>query len=189
MRAPHGRRGQSLVEFALVAPVLLLLVGGAVQYAFIIGAKHSLIQIARDTARWASTQSTYVPCDLAATSTPAQPLTRADELAVSAGLVAYAAGTWHGPVNNPPGNFLAGTTPLPATPPFKEGLEVAWTGATGVACPTADNSTTVWVTVRVSHRVPIFLPGAWFVPGLCDGSGCDLSLSSSAVYRMEPPPP
>jgi Flp pilus assembly protein TadG len=187
MRAPERRRGQSLVEFALVAPVLLLLVGGAVQYAFIIGAKHSLIQIARDTARWASTQSTYTPCDTAATATPAQPVTRADELAVSAGLVGYSTGMWH--VTTPPDpsdNFIAGTAPLPATPPFKEGVEVAWTGA---ACPTIDNSTTAWVTVRVSHRVPIFLPGAWFIPGLCDSSGCDLSLSSSAVFRMEPPPP
>lgn len=185
MRAPKRQRGQSLLEFALVAPVLLLLVGGAVQYAFIIGAKHSLIQIARDTARWASTQSTYNPCDHAATDDPTQPqpLTRADELAVSAGLVAYSSGTWHG---DPSGNFIYGTTPLPAAPPFKEGVEVAWTGA---ACPTIDNTTTAWVTVRLSHRVPIFLPGAWFIPGLCDGSGCDLSLSSSAVFRMEPPPP
>src|SRR3954471_24790268 len=97
--------GQSLVEFALVAPVFLLLIGGAVQYAAITAAKHSLIQIARDTARWASTQTTYNPCDSAATNATPQPVTRADELALEAGLVGYSSGTWHGPANNAAGNF------------------------------------------------------------------------------------
>ena len=51
-----GEGGQSLLELALVLPVLLLLVGGAVQYAVIMAAKHSLIELSRDTARWVSTQ-------------------------------------------------------------------------------------------------------------------------------------
>ena len=186
MRAPHrqrGRqRGQSLLEFALVAPVLLLLVGGAVQYAVVLAAKHSLIQIARDTARWASTQSSYSPCDVAAAATPPQPVTRADELAVSAGLPGYSTGMWHA---DPGGNFVTSTSPLPAVAPFAEGVEAAWTGG---ACPTADNTVTAWVTVRVTHRIPIFLPGAWFIPGLCSDAGCNLSLSSSSMFRMEPPP-
>ena len=59
VKRPRGSRGrgQSLVEFALVAPILLLLVGGAVQYAAIQATKHSLIQVARDTARWAGLPS------------------------------------------------------------------------------------------------------------------------------------
>ena len=178
-------RGQSLVEFALVAPILLLLVGGAVQYAAIMATKHSLTQIARDTARWASTQTTYGPCTAAATATPAQPLTRADELAVGAGLPGYSSGDWHGPPNDPAGNFASGTTALPATAPFTEGVEVAWTGA---ACPTADITTKAWVTVRITHKIPIFLPGAWFIPGLCADSACNLSLSATSMFRMEPPP-
>jgi Flp pilus assembly protein TadG len=184
MRSRPGShpRGQSLVEFALVAPILLLLVGGAVQYAAIQVTKHSLIQIARDTARWASTQTTYGPCDTAASATPPQPVTQADELATNAGLPGYSSGMWHA---NPSGNFIASTTPLPASAPFGEGVEVAWTGA---PCPTADNTTTAWVTVRVTHSIPIFLPGAWFIPGLCQNPACTLSLSSTSMFRMEPPP-
>ena len=184
-RGPGGR-GQSLVEFALVAPILLLLVGGAIQYAAIQATKHSLIQVARDTARWASTQSIYSPCPNAATATPAQPVTRADELAVQAGLPGYSSAMWHGPANNPAGNFVASTSALPAAAPFDEGVEVAWTGG---ACPTANNTTTAWVTVRVTHRIPIFLPGAWFIPGVCNNAGCNVSLSSTSLFRMEPPPP
>jgi len=181
---PHARgRGQSLVEFALVAPILLLLVGGAVQYAAIQATKHSLIQIARDTARWASTQTTYRPCVLAATATTPQPVTQADLLATDAGLPGYTSGMWHA---DPSGNFAYGTTALPASAPFAEGVEVAWTGG---VCPTADNTVTSWVTVRVTHQIPIFLPGAWFIPGLCNNSGCNLSLSSISMFRMEPPPP
>jgi hypothetical protein len=182
-----------MVELALVAPVLLLLFGGAVQYAAVTATKHSMIQIARDTARWASTQTTYNPCNAAATAATPQPVTRADELALGAGLPGYSSGMWHGPANDPSGNFRSGTSQLPASPPpdpitgmpFTEGVEVAWTGG---ACPTADNTVTAWVTVRVTHKIPIFLPGAWFIPGLCSDSGCNLSLSSSSMFRMEPPP-
>jgi Flp pilus assembly protein TadG len=174
-----------MVEFALVAPVLLLLVGGAVQYAAIMATKHSLIQIARDTARWASTQTIYSPCATAASAATPQPVTRADELAAGAALAGYTSGMWHGPANDPAGNFVAGTSALPASAPFTEGVEVAWTGGT---CPTTDNTVTAWVTVRVTHQIPIFLPGAWFVPGLCNNSGCNVSLSSSSLFRMEPPP-
>jgi Flp pilus assembly protein TadG len=179
-----------MVEFALVAPVLLLLVGGAVQYAAIMATKHSLIEIARDTARWASTQTTYSPCEAAAIATPAQPVTRADELAVQAELPGYSSGMWHGPANNPAGNFVSGTSALPAAAPFAEGVEVAWTIATlGGTCPTVNSSVTAWVTVRVTHQIPIFVPGAWFIPGLCQDAACNLSLSSTSLFRMEPPPP
>jgi hypothetical protein len=184
---PRSRtRGQSLVEFALVAPIMLLLVGGAIQYAAIMATKHSLIEIARDTARWASTQTTYSPCATAATAAPPQPVTRADELAVQAGLPGYASAMWHGPANLPAGNFVSSTSALPASAPFTEGVEVAWTGG---GCPTADNTVIAWVTVRVTHRIPIFLPGAWFIPGVCNDSGCNVSLSSTSLFRMEPPPP
>jgi hypothetical protein len=183
MRSRH--LGQSMVEFALVMPVLLLLFGGAVQYGAIIATKHSLIEIARDTGRWASTQTTYSPCNAAGVASPAQPVTQADALAVSAGLPGYSSGMWHGPGNLPAGNFTYGTTVLPASAPFAEGVEVAWTGG---ACPTVDNTATTWVTVRVTHQIPIFLPGAWFIPGLCRDPACNLSLSSLAMFRMEPPP-
>jgi Flp pilus assembly protein TadG len=59
MRA--GRRGgrssgQAIAEFAIVFPVLMLLIGGIVQFGIIFWGQNTLTQIARDTGRWASTQ-------------------------------------------------------------------------------------------------------------------------------------
>jgi hypothetical protein len=175
------RSGQSLVEFAIVLPVLLLLVAGAVQYAVIVTAKHSLIEVARDTARWAATQR-FDPCNSSASASPAQPVTEADQLASTASLIGYSAGMWH--ASSPGANFVSGTTALPASPPFAEGVEVAWTGGT---CPPVDNTTKAWVTIRLTHHVPVFFP-AGLVPGLCGSSGCQVSVSSTSMFRMEPPP-
>lgn len=44
-------RGASAVEFALVAPVFLLLVLGALAYGIYFGAAHSIQQLAADAAR------------------------------------------------------------------------------------------------------------------------------------------
>ena len=45
------RRGSSAVEFALVAPVLLLLFAGITMYGICLGAAHNLRQIAAEAAR------------------------------------------------------------------------------------------------------------------------------------------
>ncbi|MGZ6299025.1 MAG: TadE/TadG family type IV pilus assembly protein, partial [Candidatus Limnocylindria bacterium] len=52
----RAKRGQSLVEFALILPILLMLVGGIIQYGVVFATKHSLIQVGRDAGRWAATQ-------------------------------------------------------------------------------------------------------------------------------------
>src|SRR5437870_5201246 len=92
--ARSHRRGQSLVELALVLPILLVLIGAAVQYGVAFAAKTSLIQIARDTARWAATQSRYQfdPCDAAGAASPPQPVTQADAIALNSALLGYTAG-------------------------------------------------------------------------------------------------
>ena len=179
-----SRSGQSLVEFALVVPLLLLMIGGIVQFGVIFAAKNSMVQIARDTARWAATQ-TYSPCKAAETSTPPQPLTQADETALTSGLIGYASGAW----NTTNFTVYADNTALPATPPHAEGVEAVWTYATG-ACPTTNNAVVAYVTVRISHQLPIFMPGLWLVTGgACDASGCFLSSGATSMFRMEPPPP
>ena len=48
-------RGQSLVEFALVIPVFLLILGGVIQLGFILWGANSLNQVVRDTGRYAAT--------------------------------------------------------------------------------------------------------------------------------------
>ena len=178
------RRGQSLVEFALVLPVLLLLLGGAVQYGVIFAGKSTLIQVARDTARWAATQ-VVTPCSDAATATDPEPLTIADRTASGSALIDFVPGMWDA-------NFVAyaDNAPLPATPPHSEGVEVVWSFDTGGACPPSGNAIAAFVTVRISHTVPAFLPGLGMVPGaVCNGSGCHLGLSATSTFRMEPPPP
>lgn len=187
---PDRGYGQSLVELALVLPVVLLLLGGAVQYGVIFMARHELTQVTRDTARWASTEQTtdafgvVQPCAAAATATPPQPLTLADQNAQSSGLLGYSAGTWDA------SNFTSyGLATMPPAAPNNEGVEVAWSGA---SCPPSDNSDAElsYVTVRLTHRVPTFLPALWVVAGgSCNSSGCSISVSSTSTFRMEPPPP
>lgn len=48
-------RGQSLVEFALVIPVFLLILGGVIQLGFILWGANTLNQVVRDTGRYAAT--------------------------------------------------------------------------------------------------------------------------------------
>jgi len=185
-RAATRRSGQSLVEFALVVPILLVMIGGVVQLGVIFAAKNTMVQIARDTARWSATQ-TYSPCSTAATSDPLQPqpLTRADSTAVTSGLIGYSAGTWTTT------NFTvyADNTALPANPPNAEGVEAVWSYASG-SCPTTNNTVVAYVTIRISHQIPLFLPGLWLITGSsCGSSGCLLATSATSMFRMEPPPP
>jgi hypothetical protein len=187
--SPLRVRGQSLVEFALVMPLLLVLMGGAVQLGVIFAAKNSLTQVARDTARWAAAQ-TIDPCSSAATPAPVvpQPMTQANAIASDSSLIGYSTGMWNA------GNFTVyadstSTTPLPATPPNGEGVEVVWSYAAGT-CPPSDNSTAAFVTVRLTHTIPVLLAGLQYLPGLgtCDASGCHIAISATSMFRMEPPP-
>jgi len=57
-RLAHRRRGsdgQSLVEFALIAPVLFLTFFAIIQFGFLFGGQNGLVNGVRDTARYAST--------------------------------------------------------------------------------------------------------------------------------------
>lgn len=186
-------RGQSLIEFALILPILLMLIGGIVQYGMIFATKHSLIQVARDVGRWAATQgedaagNPLMFCHELATDTTPQPLTKADEIALESRLMGYTTGAWNS------GNFVwyADNTvlppippndPLPANPPHDEGVEVVWSHGPTDPCPTVDNTTVAWVTIRLTHRAPVILPGFPWLPGLGDF----FVVSTTATFRMEP---
>lgn len=52
----HRSRGQSLAEFALVFPILMLIIGGIIQFGIIFWGQNTLNQVVRDTGRWAATQ-------------------------------------------------------------------------------------------------------------------------------------
>jgi hypothetical protein len=184
-RRPGAARAQSLVEFAIVLPFLLILVGGIIQYGVIFATKQSLIQVGRDVGRWAATQN-FNPCSAAATQNPPQPVTEADSLAQQSRIMGYTAGGWGS------SNFTAysDNTPLPASPPNTEGVEVVWSYASA-PCPPSNSTTAAFVTVRLSHRAPVFLPGLPYLPalGTCDASGCYLAITTTAQFRMEPATP
>jgi hypothetical protein len=176
--ATRSRRGQSLVELGLVLPLLLLITGGIVQYATLIATKHTLTQIGRDVGRWAATHGSD-PCEDLADDD--QPAVRADEIAIESHLMGYAPGTWAD-------NFTSyGVAPMPAARPTAPGAEVAWEIVTG-NCPPADSTTASFVTIRLAHEAPVLLPGIEYFPGIgtCDGTGCSLLLTTTAMFRMEP---
>jgi Flp pilus assembly protein TadG len=141
-RSRHRSRGQSLVEFAIVFPVLMLILGGIIQFGIIFWGQNTLTQVARDTGRWAATQ---VVCPTNDTVTPV-----ANSIAAASSLIGY--------------QTAADLT-----------VSVAMSGD---PCPVATNQQVAYVTITISHPVPIFFP---FVPG-------NGNLSTSAQFRMEPKP-
>jgi Flp pilus assembly protein TadG len=146
-RTPNRRRsrGQSLAEFALVFPVLMLIIGGTIQFGIIFWGQNTLTQVARDTGRWAATQGTLpANCPTTANVTPT-----ANAIAAASSLIGYPA----------------------------SGLGVGVT-MTGDPCPVTSNTQVAYVTITMTHQVPIFFP---FVPG----NGV---VSTSAQFRMEPKP-
>jgi TadE-like protein len=188
-------RAQSLVEFALILPILLMLVGGIVQYGALFATKHSLIQVARDLGRWASTQtvdSSGTPltnCSDVTSASPAQPVTQANAIAMQSRLMGYSDGAWYADPLQEHFKAYADRDALEAaTPPSTEAVEVAWTSDGGTTCPPSDSTQTSWVTIRLTHRAPVLLPGFPYLPGLgtCDSTGCYFVVTTIAEFRMEP---
>jgi len=80
-RSRERSRGQSLAEFALVFPILMVILGGIIQFGIIFWGQNTLTQIARDTGRWASTQ---VTCPTVAATVPT-----ANAIAAQSSLIGY----------------------------------------------------------------------------------------------------
>jgi len=130
------RRGQSLVEFAIVFPVLMLIVGGIIQFGIIFWGQNTLNQVVRDTGRWAATQT-----DCVAASAKGPVVTTANNIAAQSSLIGY-------------------TAPNGIT---NAELTVAWRSEPPAGpCPPQDNRDEAWVTITIQHDVPIFFP---FIPG------------------------
>jgi Flp pilus assembly protein TadG len=53
-RRPRGERGAQVVEFALIVPVLLIIIGAIIQFGFIYNAQVTVTQAAREGARLAA---------------------------------------------------------------------------------------------------------------------------------------
>jgi hypothetical protein len=175
----RSRRGQSLLELAVVLPLLLVLTGGIIQIGTIIATKHTLIQIGRDVGRWAATQAAD-PCWKLADED--QPAIRAHEIAVDSRLMGYTA-EWADAANFT--SYDEGA--MPAAQPTAPGVEVAWTIVSGT-CPPADSTEAAFVTVRLAHEAPVLVPGFDLVLAALPGLGSDgvLLITTTAQFRMEP---
>jgi Flp pilus assembly protein TadG len=149
-RPPNRRRsrGQSLAEFAIVFPVLMLVLGGIIQFGIIFWAQNTLTQIARDTGRWAASQQSCVQ----GTEGPLI-LAKANAIAAQSSLIGYNS-AW-----------------------TSANVVVSWqTTPVGDPCPPTSNAMTSFVSISITHQVPIFFP---FIPG-------NGTLSSATQFRMEP---
>lgn len=173
----HTRRGQAAVEFALIVGLFILVVGGVIQFATILWSQNTITQIARDTARWAVTQSTS-PCDSAPSRTALA--ATADQLARQWGLVDYTAGSWTSAVTfaSLGSRGVGAEWPIPPS---------STTTYFPTDCPPADNALAWFVQVRVNHSVPIFVPGLQFIAPPCGTPG--FCISTTAELRMEPKSP
>jgi Flp pilus assembly protein TadG len=138
LRRIPGTRGQALVEFGLVLPLLLLLVGGIIQFGILFWGQNTLTQVARDTGRWAATQQSC--------SNSAAVLAEANVIAQRSSLIGYSSlSPWTSPTN----------------------VAVSWQDTNGTSpattpCPPTINTSVRWVTVTIHHTVPIFFP---WIPG------------------------
>jgi len=68
-RTGHRSRGQSLVEFALVLPILVILLFGTIQLGITFGAYNGLINSVREAARYGSVCTTGTTACATATAT------------------------------------------------------------------------------------------------------------------------
>src|SRR4029077_13859113 len=121
--------GQSLAEFAIVFPVMFLVVAAIIQFGLIFWSQNTLTQVARDTGRWAATQQ---ECSTPAAT--ANVVTTANQLAGSASLFGYSGG-WTSASN----------------------VNATWTTVSGV-CPPVGNQQVSFIRITLTYQVPIFFP-------------------------------
>jgi Flp pilus assembly protein TadG len=184
-RRDHRFRGQSLPEFALVAPIFLALIAGIIQFGMVFWAQNTLTQVVRDTGRWAATQQAR-PCSSSTTRDAIN--THANSIAANSSLLGYKTGTniWTNPT-------LETTDAQVQAYGTANSLAVAWVAdsdTTAEGCPPVDNKAVYHVIIKINHVIPTFFPAMQWLPGLgsCDNTGCHMTLSSTAQFRMEPSP-
>lgn len=169
-----------MVEFALVVGLFLLVVGAIVQFAVIFWSQNTVNQIARDTARWAVTQSDS-PCD--STAMRASVAAHANQLASQWQLVGPHAWSTASMINavGPSGVGVEWYVDEDTLPPEIDMSEVFPTD-----CPPSDNRLPWFVRIRISQAVPLFFPGLQIISQQCAPGFC---ISSTTELRMEPKRP
>jgi Flp pilus assembly protein TadG len=129
-RSPDASRGQALVEFALVLPILVLILLGIMQFGLLFWTQITLTQVARDTGRWAATQTA---CVQGTGANQADVVGEGKAIAGQSALFGFGG-------------------------PADADLVVTPTWSTGTPCPPLNNATAEWVFVKMAYRVDVFLP-------------------------------
>jgi Flp pilus assembly protein TadG len=153
------RRGQALVEFALILPILMLLVTGLLQFGVLLSSQIAFVNGVREAARYGSVLQT---ADVMQASTNGAAVnTRLNEV-LDAGMPAFepsrlvGAQTCYMKYNNP------GSSPA---------------------------TLSVQLTVSGAYRHELFLPIISSILDPLDGTGDGFfALSASEIFRVENPP-
>ena len=132
-RCNSGTRGQSLAEFALVFPILFLVVAAIIQFGLLFWAQNTLTQVARDTGRWAATQQ-----ECSTTAATDSVVATANALAANSSLIGYTGG-WTSPTNVVVSWRTEATTP-PST------------------CPPVGNQQVAYVAITLHYSAYVFFP-------------------------------
>jgi Flp pilus assembly protein TadG len=122
-------QGQSLVEFALVFPIFMLVLGGVIQFGMIFWGQNSLNQVVRDLGRYAVTDTGS--CATVTSDIVAQAPT------VAAGVVA--------------GTFALAASDVTIDSSGK-------VSAPANTCPPNKATDYVWISITGHLQVPIFFP-------------------------------
>jgi Flp pilus assembly protein TadG len=113
---------------AMILPILMLVVGGIIQFGIVFWGQNTLTQVARDTGRWAATQQSC--------SNSVAIVTKANEIAAQSSLIGYSANAWTS------ANVVVAWQTTPGTDP----------------CPPTSNQQVSFVKITLHHTVPIFFP-------------------------------
>jgi Flp pilus assembly protein TadG len=127
-----------LAEFAIVFPVLFLIIAGIIQFGIIFWGQNTLNQVVRDTGRWAATQQTPCTTSTEQAGSATAVYNTAKDVAGASSLIGYAS------------SGSSAWTP--------SNVAVTYTGP----CPPSDNTEVAWVNITIVHSVPVFFP---LIPG------------------------
>lgn len=155
-RRREAERGQSLVEFALVVPMFLLLLFGLIDAGRLVFANNTVSQAAREAVRVAHVQAPFI--EAAALGTCTAPVCPADEATFRAN-VRSAANNMTSLVGAIPDGDLTlfCSVGLPAAD-WSANNDCADNNAAG-----ADNMVSVRITVPIEPLLPLF---EWFYPNV-----------------------
>jgi hypothetical protein len=162
-RRARDDRGQALVEFALVLPILVLIMLGVMQFGILFWTQITLTQVARDTGRWTSTQ--VWNC-----STGAVAPTAGTQIAAQANLIAQRSTLF--------GWASTNQITLASGPTY---TEIVGNGI----CPPDDNQEVWNDSFELRHNVVVFIP--FLATNNCV-PGCQRALTSEVQFRVEPAP-